>query len=334
MRYMLMGLGGSALCNLLMGAATAYPAMLAIWAVNAAFQSMLWTPVMRIVALHFREEDTRLRANAIIALALTFGHLGAWAVSGYLASLVGWRFSFFTPGVLALMAIAVSGLFLRGISTRGNAAPKAAARQQGGAPILRVFTGTGFFFVLAGCLLYGFIRDGVVTWTPTLLSRLGTSAVSATAFTLILPLLNSAGVIIGFGLRKRGSNPHIVVVMMMAAAIFCGTALLLQQGMLLTAVLLGLICAGMYGANTMLTGLIPLEYDRVGKTGLTAGLIDSLIYAGSAFAGAAGGSLYETMGARALYMAWIAAAVLAAVFMRTSASMSTRYWKAKENPRA
>jgi predicted MFS family arabinose efflux permease len=82
----------------------------------------------------------------------------------------------------------------------------------------------------------------------------------------------------------------------------------------------------------MLTGIIPLEYDRVGKTGLTAGLIDSLIYAGSALAGAVGGGLYEHMGSGALYASWIAAAVFSALLMRISALLSTRYWKAADKP--
>lgn len=326
-RYMLVGIAGSAFCNIAMGLASAYPAMLCIWALNAAFQSMLWTPVMRLIAMHFHGEGERQRANAMLALALTFGHLGAWAISGFLSTLVSWRFSFIVPACLALCAFAASALALRGLDA---GKPKAAAKEQTAAsaqPIHRVFTGTGFYFVLAACVLYGFIRDGAVTWTPTLLARAGSSALSATAFTLILPLLNSVGVIIGFTLRSRGANPHSVVVLMMLCAIVCGGVLLMGGNILLTAVLLGLICAGMYGANTMLTGLIPLEYDRVGKTGMTAGLIDSLIYAGSALAGALGGGLYEHIGTAALYASWIAAAVFAALLMRVSGKMNTRFWK-------
>ena len=327
-RYMLTGIAGSAVCNLLMGLSVSYPMMLLVWAANAAFQSMLWTPVMRLIALHFKESAARLRANALLALALTFGHLGAWAVSGFLSTLVSWRFSFIAPAFIALAAMITAIFALRGLHAGQSDAPASAAKKAAETrPIFSVFTSTGFFLVLAACVLYGFIRDGVVTWTPTLLSRTGGSSVSSTAFTLILPLLNGAGVIIGFTLRQKGANPHNVVVLMMLAAILCGGTLLLTGSLLLTAVLLGLICAGMYGANTMLTGLIPLEYDRVGKTGLTAGLIDSLIYAGSALAGALGGSLYEHMGSPALYVSWIAAAVAAALLMRVAGGLSTRYWR-------
>ena len=329
-RYMLTGIIGSALCNMAMGLASAYPALLFIWALNAAFQSMLWTPVMRLIAMHFLEDDQRQRANALLALALTFGHLGAWAISGFLSGLVGWRFSFIVPGCIAMLAGLLS---LRPLGRFGAAPPErqrqAVRSAHSGEPIARVFSSTGFFHVLIACVLYGFIRDGVVTWTPTLLARLGTAALTATAFTLILPLLNSAGVAAGFTLRRRGAKAHSVVVLMMAAAIVCGALLLMQEGVLATAVLLGLICAGMYGANTMLTGLIPLEYDRVGKTGLTAGLIDSLIYAGSALAGAVGGALYETMGTQALYASWIAAAAAAAALMALAGRMSARYWRSR-----
>ena len=331
-RYMLVGVAGSAVCNIAMGLANAYPAMLAIWAVNAAFQSMLWTPVMRLIAMHFHGERERQRANAMLALALTFGHLGAWAVSGFLATLVSWRFSFIVPACLALIAFAASARALN--SLNAGRAQTSAARAQAAAParpIHRVFTGTGFYLVLAACVLYGFIRDGAVTWTPTLLARAGSSALSAAAFTLILPLLNSVGVVIGFTLRSRGAKAHSVVVLMMLCAIVCGGALLMGGSVLLIAILLGLICAAMYGANTMLTGLIPLEYDRVGKTGLTAGLIDSLIYAGSALAGAVGGGLYEQLGSGALYASWIAAAVFAALLMRVSARLSALYWKAEDD---
>ena len=58
-KYMLMGLAGSAACNLAMGACSTYGALLAVWSLNAVFQSMLWTPVMRLLALYFRDAATR-----------------------------------------------------------------------------------------------------------------------------------------------------------------------------------------------------------------------------------------------------------------------------------
>lgn len=324
-KYMLLGLSGSAACNLAMGFCTSYPAMLAVWSLNAAFQSMLWTPVMRLLALFFREKRVRERANEIIALTLIAGHFIAWAVSGFVSAAASWRLSFIVPAAIALCTIGYMARTCLTLDVRGAQAAAAAAQNQ--APILRVLAATGFFLVMAACVLYGFIRDSVITWTPTILARIGGGqAASSAAFTLILPVINMAGVMLGFRLRRRGAKPHGVVGWMMIAAMLCSAALFGAGGMLVTAVLLGLICAAMYGANTMLTGLIPLEYDRVGRTSLTAGLVDSLIYAGSALSGALAGGVYEMLGANMLFGAWIIAGAVSAVLMVVSSRMSKRYW--------
>ena len=112
------------------------------------------------------------------------------------------------------------------------------------------------------------------------------------------------------------------------AIMICAALLLPGQTLAAASVLLGLICAGMYGANTMLTGLIPLEYDRIGRTSLTAGLIDSLIYLGSALSGALAGGVYENLGGWALYGLWIAAGAASALLMTAAFRMSAKYWKA------
>ena len=183
--------------------------------------------------------------------------------------------------------------------------------------------------MLGTCMLFGFIRDGVITWTPTILYRISSDReISSAVFSLILPMLNFVGVLIGFSLRRRGARPHSVVSVMMITAIICAVPLLLLvRNIALTAALLGCMCAAMYGANTMLTGLIPFEYHRVGKTGMTAGLVDSCIYGGSALAGALAGGVYEGLGVSALIAMWAGAAAVSIVLMRVSSRMSAAYWK-------
>lgn len=328
-RHMFIGLFGAAMCNMMMGFAGSYPGMIALWAMNGVFQSMMWTPIMRIVTLYYDDTATRERANGTLAMTLIVGHFGAWAISGFLGELLDWRFAFIVPAAIALTVLAVSMHALRDVmadAQRMNTRRKAQATA--GHPALHALIGTGFPLVLITCVLYGFIRDSVVTWSPTILARLSADIViPSTVFTLILPAINIFGVTIGFALRYRGAKPHVVVTMMMAVAIVSGAALLPAPGILITAVLLGLICAGMYGANTMLTALIPLQYDRIGRTGMTAGMVDSTIYAGSAIAGVLGGSLYEGAGAPALYAAWIFAAAACAALMMTALSMSRKYWR-------
>lgn len=326
-RYMLIGLAGSAASNLAMGLISAYPTLLAFWALNAVFQSMLWTPIMRLIALYFFDSASRERANMTISLMLIAGHFVAWAISGFVSAYAGWRFSFLIPALIAFAIIVLLLHMALSLDIRRQE-EGAIARKAVQHSVMQVFFSTGFPLVIVTCVLYGFIRDSVVTWTPTILARMSQGdGVSSAAFTLILPVINVAGVLLGSFFSRRGARAHGVVAVMMIASVFCSTAMLGGRGLLFIAVLLGMICAAMYGANPALTGLIPLEYDRIGKTSLTAGLIDSFIYLGSALAGVAGGSIFEFMGSHMLYATWIAAGCVCAALLLLAMRMNTEYWK-------
>lgn len=329
-KYMLVGITGTAVCNLAMGFGQTYTALLIIWALNAVFQSMMWTPIMRMLAMNFPVRRTRERASETVALSLVIGHLASWAVSGFVSGRTGWRYSFIIPACAAFVVAAGAAFALRDVGTiKGESQAQQTKEIQTGDSMLRTLMATGFFFVLVTASMHGFIRDGVITWTPTILHHMsGGQTVSSTTFSLILPMINFVGIMIGFALRRRGARPHSVVAMMMTTTIICALPLLLvSKSLALTVALLGCMCATMYGLNTMLTGLIPFEYHRIGKTGMTAGLVDSFIYAGSALAGALAGGVYEGFGVSALVVLWIAAAAVSIVMMRVSGRMSAAYWK-------
>lgn len=86
-----------------MSFAPVYPVLLALCLVNGAFQSMLWTPIVRLMALYFEGKEARARANIFISLTLVMGHLGAWAISGLMATTFGWNMSFRMPAVLGVI---------------------------------------------------------------------------------------------------------------------------------------------------------------------------------------------------------------------------------------
>ena len=330
-KYMLVGITGTAVCNMAMGFGKTYPALMAIWSLNAIFQSMMWTPIIRLLAMYFPVRRVRERANRAVALTLIVGHFASWAVSGFVSGRTGWRYSFMIPACAAFVVAAAAMFALRGVGNEtGNATEKQKAESiKSTDSTLHVFSATGFFLVLCTAMSHGFIRDSVITWTPTILYRIGEGQeISSSAFTLILPVLNFIGINIGFELRKCGARPYTVVAVMMSVTILCALPLMTLFGNLaLTAALLGCMCASMYGLNTMLTGLIPFEYNRVGKTGMTAGLVDSFIYLGSALAGALAGGVYENVGMKALVALWIFAAAASIVFMRVSGRKSAAYWK-------
>ncbi len=320
-RHMVIGIVGAAVCNLLMGLIPVYPALVGLCLLNGAFQSMLWTPIVRIFAQYFENAALRKRANILQSLALVVGHLGAWAISGYLSALLSWRYSFIVPALTVIPGLAAAMYLLRGVKLQEHQEEAAAQVQSAPqTPVIPLFVKTGFFFILIVSILHGFIKDGVVTWTPDVLRAIG-GGLSATSFSLIIPLVNTIGMLGGYWVQdkaRQANRPMLAGILALSA--LCSLPLLLVKGgMLFTALLLGMICACMYGMNPIMTGLLPMEYEKAGRIGLTAGLIDSFIYLGSSLAGVAAGGLYEALGVKALYAAFLIASAAAAILSWLSA---------------
>ncbi len=330
-RHMCIGVIGSGLCNLLLGLSPSYVPMVALCLFNGAFQSMLWTPILRMIALHFADQKSRSTANLIISVALVAAHLGAWAISGYLGSILSWRFSFIVPALVAVPLLLIAMLLFRGVS-RGEKQPSAprqpkqhARQKQPG--LLHLFAVSGFLVMLVSCVLFGFVRDGIKTWTPTILASLSNgNAMAATTLSLVLPPVNAMGMVIAYLIQRNGRvhNRRLIALMLLVGACFC-LPLMGLRSMLLAVLFLGCSCACMAGLEPVLTGLVPLEYDKENLIGMTAGLIDSLIYVGSAMAGVLAGTIYDNLGVNALYVCWAVAAAAGAVCSLASGAMMRRY---------
>lgn len=316
-RHILLGIVGTGVCNLLMGLTGSYPLFMVLCMLNGAFQSMLWTPIVCLLALCFHTDEERGKANFVCSFTIVFGHLGAWAISGALIEAVGWRLSFIVPAAL-MIPVALAVLFLlKGIHGAGTGRVQQGpeeGRKPARVPALQAFAQTGFGFILVSCVLSGFVRDGIVTWTPEILrGYMSGPGLSAAAFSLIIPCVNALGILAGYWFRKNSRNTRRTAgYILLICTAFC---LLLPAGggILSCALLMGFGCACQFGINPMLTTLIPLEYDRIGRTGLAAGLIDSFIYIGSALAGVVDGGIYEACGSGTLYLTWAVSALLSAL---------------------
>ncbi len=317
-RHMLISLIGAGLCNLLMGFAPNFGVFMALCMLNGAFQSMLWTPIVRLFALCFHTERQRGKANFIHSFAIIIGHLGAWAISGLLISAVGWQLSFIAPALVMVPTIIIVFHLLQSARKIGAAPSKALVGKKESFAVsstLRTFAATGFGLILPACILYGFVRDGIITWAPEILHGLmGSSSLSATAFSLIIPLVNALGILLGYYLTRRGNRNirKVVGYMNLACAAFC---LLLPsgKGALSAALLMGFSCACLFGLSPLLTTMVPLEYDKIGRSALAAGLIDSFVYIGSALAGVINGRIYETEGTSVIYFTWAVSALIGAI---------------------
>ena len=310
-RYIVTGLILSGLCNLLFGLARSYWTLVVIWGLNGAAQSMLWTPIVKLVAVWFKGAR-RSRASFGLSMTLVLGNVSAWAISGLMASLVGWRLSFIIPAAVVAGAAALALTLLRDEPGPDEElgeehAANRAMLEHRTMPVGEMLAKTGLLMILVCCVCNGFVRDGIITWGPTIIASLsGGQGMGSALSSLLIPLLNLMGVLLGrrvYGLFHDNGRRSVACLMGASAAL----ALLLHAAsgaMISCALVLGLCCSATYGINPMLTQLIPMEYERAGRVGLVAGMSDCFIYLGSALAGVVTGAISDAAGWHVVFTLW------------------------------
>ena len=320
-RYIALGLILSGLCNLFFGLTRAYWALVVIWGLNGAAQSMLWTPIVKLIAVWFKGVR-RTRASFGISMTLVLGNVSAWAISGLMASLVGWRLSFIIPAAVAGAVAVLAYALLRDEPAEGEAlgeehAEHRVPHEHRAMPVGEMIVKTGLGMVLICCVCNGFVRDGIITWGPTIIASLnGGQGMGSTLSSLLIPLLNLLGVLLGRRVYGAlGSSARRSVACLMAASAVLALGLHLASGAMVScALVLGLCCSATYGINPMLTQLIPMEYEKAGRVGLVAGMSDCFIYLGSSLAGVVTGAISDAAGWPVVFTLWCAVALMSMAF--------------------
>ncbi len=331
-KYILVGMLASAACNFMVATAQSYGMLLTGWCLNGVAQSMLWTPIVKMMATWFHGK-ARGRVSFGISMTLIVGHLMAWAIAGFMAELFTWRLSFYIPAaVIGSMGI-LAFILLRDKPTEEDLAAEMANDSSEAAkveaeavrnvmPIRTMVFNTGLLMILLCCLGNGFVRDGVITWAPTIINSIGAGMPegSSVVVSLVIPVLNFMGVLVGRKVHARlGNNARKCVMLLMMVSSALSLLVLAGSGsMVLCALMLGLTCAATYGINPMLTTLIPMEFTRAGRVGMVAGVIDCAIYLGSSLAGVATGAMSGSMGWSAVFIAWCIVAAFCAVMAKLS----------------
>ena len=320
-RYIAVGLALSGVCNLLFGLGRSYWAMVAFWALNGAAQSMLWTPIVKLMAVWFKGAR-RSRASFGISMTLILGNVSAWAISGFMASRVGWRLSFAIPAAVVAAAAVLAFVMLRDEPAPGEdigeeeGAPRANQARRA-MPISDMILKTGLGMVLFCCVCNGFVRDGIITWGPTIIASLnGGQGMGSTLSSLLIPVLNLLGVLLARRLYGvfGGNGRRCTAYLMGASAVLALALGVASRAMVSCALVLGLCCSATYGINPMLTQLIPMEYERAGRVGLAAGMSDCFIYLGSALAGVVTGAISDAAGWPVVFVMWCAVALASMAF--------------------
>lgn len=331
------GLLGSGLSNVLMGSMSQKYVFLLVWAANGFFNSMLWSPIIRVFT-DWMTKSQRLKAGANISLTIPVGMTLSYLIASLMLKIADWRAVFIVCGSLlflggAIWIIGISGLkpYIKTMSERNSALISDSLEKLGESKekkpslSLRLFFSTGIVFIAIVALFNGSLKDAVLSWAPTYLKDTYDFTDSAASLvSTFLPLFSVAGPYIAIFLDKKFFKNELTtsgIVFGAAALSLIGVVLLKGSLPLLAVILLAFSMCCMWGVNTMILTFVPYRFGSLGISSAVTGTLNCTAYISASSCTVIYGSMAKAQSWSATVLLWTAFAIggAAACFMLSGA---------------
>lgn len=321
-----------AVCCFLMPVAASLAVLIGIWAANGLFQSMLWSPILRV----FSETiDASLSKNAIlnIALSLPVGTVLAYLMSSVIIKYFNWKYVFIFGGLVVVAAVLFSGIvFLcakkdikktSAVSQKNIEAPKGVNKKSPAALV----ASSGLLIIMIPSFLHGMMRDGITNWVPAMISEVyGVSTSFSVFVTIALPIFNAFGAYLVTPLYKKLGENEMKTAGVTGMVALLPLLLMLFMNKLpvyVIIVLLAVTTSVMYALNYLIISLVPVRFSRLGFTSSVSGILNSGAHIGCALSSYGFGAIAEKTGWSAVIIVWIISSLLITVF----SFASNKRWK-------
>jgi sugar phosphate permease len=347
-RLMVIGLAVIAVCNLLFAFTSSYALMLVLWGINGYFQSIGWPQVVQTMSNWFRV-GRRGTMMGLISTCYQGGNVLAWLLAGTLVSEIGWRASFWIPGLILIPMAVIVVLGLRNRPEDAGlphirddeGAPKAAAAATG-APetwtiwkVLLVTLSSRMLWILAmSYFCFNAVRYAFMNWAVQYFNNVHEVEIKKSAFmSVAFPLIGSLGAISSGWVSDRffqSRRAPVCAVMLGCLGGLCLLFIPVPKGEVFHATLL-LAAAGfmIYGPDAILTGAAAIDLAHPKAAASAAGFIMAMGNLGSALVSGFGvGLILDRSGGD-----WSPVFLTLAVLSVLSAAMAALLWNARPKGR-
>ena len=307
--FVFTGLVSTALLNLLFGLSSIWLVLLVLWCLNGYFQATGWGPILRTLD-NSLSTTQKARVSSLFGSSFVAGSALTWLIAGWCAAQFGWRWAFFVPAAILLIAAICWALVIPDQASSRHSSPAAffmnlpaSLRRYGSLGLCALFVGLAF---------------GVISlWSPTYFVEAGGLGVGAgSSVAALLPVAGILGISLTAWVIERyflKREKGVLIVVLLALGTLCLIYSLLPFSLGLAVVGTALIAAFTYAATTLVLSTLPLLYAKQGETSGTAGLIDFSFAIGTSLSGVAVGSLLTYFGWSSVFLGLAAASALALV---------------------
>ncbi len=268
--------------NLLLPICSNVYQMTVLWCINGFAQAFMWPPLVRLMTSLFTK-DAYGRACVVVSWGSSFGTVLVYLLSPACIFIGGWRLVFYVSGACALIMALVWRFKCPLIEKEGTADEthkEEASQMQGGGTLLLLLG------IMTAIVLQGMLRDGVTTWTPSMLSDVFHLSSSTAILTgVVLPLFSVAAFQIASVIYRKLVHNELKLAGLIFAVGFAAAVLLAFFGTknaAFSVAAAALLTGCMHGVNLTLICMVPQHFEGKGKVSFVSGMLNSCTYVGSA----------------------------------------------------
>ena len=281
------GLFTSALMNIIISQVTNPYLMLVIWCINGFAQSMIWPPLVRIMATQFDSNGYK-RVSFFVSCGSSVGTIAVYLIAPLIITLASWQAVFIFCGLVAMIMSLIWILSYGKLKTNDIVETVVQENKKSFYFIKELGKGGSilFIFVLVAILCQGALRDGITTWMPTLMNEAFSLTTTVSILSgVALPIFAIISYRIAMRVNKSLVNNDISSAGIMFLVGFVCLILMATFGIrdkFLSVILLMLTTGAMHGVNLMLISMLPSKFKKFGNVSFISGILNTCTYVGSA----------------------------------------------------
>lgn len=326
--FIFIGLLAAGLSNILFGLSSNYVFMLIFWAVNGYFQSMLWGPIAKTLSYWYPYEKMS-RIAIVISTSSVSGFILSWGLTGQILSRMSWRWAFLIPGIFILLySIVWYSRFKSRPEDIGLKSPNILVNsrkvfykdsEHSFKSLWNIINESKLWYIVIACFSQGIIKEGINLWAPSFIMETQNLDIkSVSSFIVFIPVMNFVGMMLSGWLNKKLKyQEKLTTIIFFGAGMMMILGLLKfnRFGMYTALIYLGLSSAAMYGINTMLLGVIPMNFAKYNKVSSVAGFLDFCSYLASGFSAFFTGIIVKHYGWFSIIVIWLAVACIGMIVL-------------------
>ncbi|HJC57368.1 MAG TPA: MFS transporter [Candidatus Eisenbergiella intestinipullorum] len=308
------GLASACVCNLLVALFPDIRLIIPVWCLNGLFQSMLWPPLVRIMAETLDAKQYQ-KCCVQVSMASSVGTVFVYVFVPLCIRFASWRAAFLFPALAGALSAFAWFIGIGRLQADGKNTVKTGHEKSSGQPSVPLTTlllRAALLPAMLAIVLHGILRDGITTWMPVSISEtFGLSNAVSILTATVLPVFSILSIYLASAMLERIRNEFLASAMLFALAAACSALLVLlyRHGPVPSVILMTLTAGCMYGINLFLISRLPAHFSRFGKVATVSGILNASTYVGSSLSAWLFGMLSDLLGWIAVIGVWVVIAL-------------------------